>query len=95
LTGWFILPIVGNGIQGKCWKLLRSPYSNVGNKVLLGDLELGWFDQIFGLQQLYVLSPTLFSVLMNDLVSMLSEQNLGVNLASDIINCLLFADILS
>jgi hypothetical protein len=29
---------------------------------------------------------------MNDLVSMLSEQNLGVNLASDIINCLLFAD---
>jgi hypothetical protein len=29
---------------------------------------------------------------MNDLVSMLSEHNLGVNLASDIINCLLFAD---
>ena len=29
---------------------------------------------------------------MNDLVSMLSEQNLGVNLASDIINCLLLAD---
>jgi hypothetical protein len=29
---------------------------------------------------------------MNDLVNMLSEQNLGVNLASDIINCLLFAD---
>jgi len=28
---------------------------------------------------------------MNDLVSMLSEQNLGVNLASDILNCLLFA----
>ena len=29
---------------------------------------------------------------MNDLVSMLSEQKLEVNLASDIINCLLFAD---
>ena len=29
---------------------------------------------------------------MNDLVSMLSEHNLGVNLASDIINCLLFAN---
>ena len=29
---------------------------------------------------------------MNDLVSMLSERNLWVNLASDIINCLLFAD---
>ena len=29
---------------------------------------------------------------MNDLVSMLPEQNLGINLASNIINCLLFVD---
>jgi hypothetical protein len=81
-----------NGIQGKCWKLLRSLYSNVSNKVLFGEFESDWFDQEFGLKQGCVLSPTLFSILMNDLVSMLSEQNLGVNLASDIINCLLFAD---
>ena len=81
-----------NGIQGKCWKLLRSLYSNVSNKVLFGEFESDWFDREFGLKQGCVLSPTLFSVLMNDLVSMLSEQNLGVNLASDIINCLLFAD---
>ena len=80
-----------NGIQGKCWKLLRSLYSNVRNTILFGDFESEWFDQKFGLKQC-VLCPTLFSVLMNDLVSMLSEQNLGVNLASDIINCLLFAD---
>ena len=88
------MTIVENGIQGKCWILLRSLYSNVGSKVLFGDLEFGWIDEEFGLQQGCVLSPTPFSVLMNDLVSMLSEQNLGVNLASDIINCLLFADIL-
>ena len=81
-----------NGIQGKCWKLLRSLYSNVSNKVLFGDFESDRFDQEFGLIQGCVLSPTLFSVLMNDLVSMLSEHNLGVNLASDIINYLLFAD---
>jgi hypothetical protein len=81
-----------NGIQGKCWKLLRSLYSNVSNKVLFGEFESDWFDHEFGLKQGCVLSPTLFSILMNDLVSMLSEQNLGVNLASDIINCLLFAD---
>jgi len=29
---------------------------------------------------------------MNDLISMLLEQKLGLNLASDIINCLLFVD---
>jgi hypothetical protein len=81
-----------NGIQGKCWKLLRSLYSNVSNKVLFEDFESDWFDQEFGLKQGCVLSSTLFSVSMNDLIRMLSKHNLGVNLASDIINCLLFAD---
>jgi hypothetical protein len=45
-----------NGIQGKCWKLLRSLYSNVSNKVLVGDFESDWFDQEFGLKQGCVLS---------------------------------------
>ena len=71
---------------------LNVPFCNVSNKVLFGDFESDWFDQEFGLKHGCVLSPTLFSVLMNDLVSMLSEHNLGVNLASDIINSLLFAD---
>jgi hypothetical protein len=89
---FYLLVLWKNGIQGKCWKLLRSLYSNVSNKVLFEDFESDWFDQEFGLKQGCVLSSTLFSVSMNDLVSMLSEHNLGVNLASDIINCLLFAD---
>ena len=45
-----------NGIQGKCWKLLRSLYSNVSNKVLFEDFESDWFDQEFGLKQGCVLS---------------------------------------
>jgi hypothetical protein len=73
-------------------EFLRSFYSNVSNKVLFGDFESDWFDPRSWAKQGCVLSPTIFSVLMNDLVSMLSEQNLGANLASDIINCLLFAD---
>ena len=60
-----------NGIQGKCWKLLKSLYSKVSNKVLFGQHETEFFDQEFGLKQRCILSPTLFSVLMNDLVSML------------------------
>jgi hypothetical protein len=81
----FFLLTRKNGIQGKCWKLLRSLYSNVSNKVLFEDFESDWLDQEFGLKQGCVLSSTLFSVSMNDLVSMLSKHNLGVNLASDII----------
>ncbi|VDI39242.1 Hypothetical predicted protein [Mytilus galloprovincialis] len=76
------------GIQGKCWKLLKSLYSNV----LFGDCETGFFDQEFGLKQGCVLSPALFSVLMNDPVSMLEANNFGAELSSQLVNCLLFAD---
>ena len=62
------------------------------NKVLFGQYETEFFEQEFGLKQGCVLSPTLFSVLMNDLVSMLKESNVGVELTTQIINCLLFAD---
>jgi hypothetical protein len=64
-------------------------YGKMVFRVNVGNSD--WFDQEFGLKQGCALSPTLSSVLMNDLVGMLSEQNLGINLASDIINCLLFA----
>ena len=91
VTGFFLLTLE-NGIQGKCWKLLKSLYSKVSNKVLFGQHETEFFDQEFGLKQGCVLSPTLISVLMNDLVSMLKDAGMGIELASEIINCLLFAD---
>ena len=79
-------------MQGKCWKLLKLHYSKVSNKVLFGQHETEFFDKEFGLKQWCVLSPTLFSVLMNDLVSMLKDAVVGIELASEMINCLLFAD---
>ena len=50
------------------------------------------FDKEYGLKQGCVLSPTLFSVLMNDLVRMLRVNGVGVDLSSQIISSLLFAD---
>ena len=81
-----------HGIQGKCWRLIRNIYKNVQNKVLFGEFESEWFDQDFGVKQGCTLSPTLFSILMNDLVEMLKNSNIGVEISSKIINCLLFAD---
>jgi hypothetical protein len=81
-----------NGIKGKCWRLLRKMYEKVENKVIFGDCESDWFDQEFGLKQGCVLSPTLFSILMADLANMLEYSNIGANISSKLINCLLFAD---
>jgi hypothetical protein len=39
-----------------------------------------------------VLYPPSFSLIMNDLVQMLSDKNIGVNISLNLINCLLFAN---
>lgn len=62
-----------SGVQGKVQCLVKNIYSNVENRVLFGDIESPWFEQEFSVKQGYVLLPTLFSVLMNDLLDMLNE----------------------
>ncbi len=81
-----------NGIQGKCWRMLRALYSSVSNKVLFGNIETEPFEQDVGLKQGCVLSPTLFSVLMNDLSKMFETQGFGVEISGSFIKSLLFAD---
>ena len=81
-----------NGVQGNVWHLLKELYSTVSNKVVLGDLESEWFNQDNGVKQGCILSPSLFSVMVKDLTDMLSEHNIGVPIASQIINALLYAD---
>jgi hypothetical protein len=81
-----------SGIQGKPWRLIKEIYRNVKNKVLFNDYESDYFDQEYGVKQGCVLYSTLFSVLMSDLVQMLSDKNIGVNISLNLTNCLLFAD---
>jgi hypothetical protein len=69
-------------------------YEKVENKVIFGDFESDWFDQEFGLKQGYVLSPTLFSILMTDLANMLENSSIGANISSRLINSLLFVHFL-
>jgi len=74
------------------WRLLKELCSTVSNKVVLGDLESEWFTQDNDVKQGCICSPSLFSVMMKDLTDMLSEHNIGVPIASQIINALLYAD---
>jgi hypothetical protein len=78
-----------NSEQSYKGKVQTHNYINRQNQSTTGKL---WKRELCYWRYYKEILPTLFSVLMNDLVNMLSEHNLGVNLASDIINCLLFAD---
>jgi hypothetical protein len=70
---------------------LRSIYDGVSNKVVFGDFSTEWFGQENGLKQGCVLSTTLFSVLINNLVNMLDGVGIGIDVGKQLINCLLFA----
>jgi hypothetical protein len=71
-----------NGVQEKVCRLLKGLYSTVSNKVVLGDFESEWFNKDNGVKQGFILSPSLFSVMMKDLTDILSEHNIGVPIAS-------------
>jgi hypothetical protein len=52
--------------------------------VVFGDFSTEWFGQENGLKQGCVLSPTLFSVLMNDLVNMLDGVGIGIDVGKQL-----------
>lgn len=71
------------GINGKVWRLLRSLYSNTENKVVIsagsqhdGFIETLWNEQTDSLKQGCPLSPTLFLVVIRDLINMFKIESL-------------------
>ena len=67
-------------------------YSKVENKVIFGLIETSWFEVMNGVKQGCILSPTLFTTAMTDLVAMLNKEKLGVNCLNLLIPALLYAD---
>lgn len=80
------------GIQGKAWRLIKGLYDKVENKVIFGAFESSWFETLNGVKQGCILSPTLFSLVMLDLIDQLKKGNIGVPFRNDRIPCLLYAD---
>jgi hypothetical protein len=83
------------GVGGKMLKILQSMYSNVRSCVRCTDGLTDYFECPIGVRQGCVLSPTLFSFLINELADeILHKGTHGIQLTPDIIQILilLFAD---
>ena len=63
------------GINGKVFKTIRNMYSNTLSAVILGSYITDWFDTDNGVRQGDTLSPTLFAIYINDLVTELNNLN--------------------
>ena len=61
------------GVRGKCWRLLRDWYHNLTSQVRLGSHT----SESFGIRQGSVLSPMLFNLVMDPLLTELREKISG------------------
>ena len=66
------------GVRGKCWRLLRDWYHNLTSQVRLGSHTSESFTISRGIRQGSVLSPMLFNLVMDPLLTELLEKSLGI-----------------
>ena len=88
----FHLGLMSIGISGKIFDAIQSLYESVQCTIKVNDLFSPWFFVTHGIKQGCKISPTLFSIYINDLAQEINRLNCGVNLDGTIISVLLYAD---
>ena len=81
------------GIKGKFLNAVQSLYENLSCSVRVNNLGTDWFSVTQGVKQGCVISPTLFSIYMNDLAKELDDMRCGVTLEETLqLSVLFYAD---
>ena len=80
------------GIDGNMLNMIGSIYNDTECCVRINGKTTNWFSVTWGLKQGCLLSTTLFNLYINDLVTQLKQQNIGVNLSSRSVQIMLYAD---
>ena len=81
------------GIVGDMYRAISAMYKCPQSRVFLNEHCTDWFPCPSGVKQGDTISPTLFSIFINDLVVEIKTLGLGVKLSNDlVVDCLLYAD---
>ena len=80
------------GIDGNFYFSIKSLYTHTRSRVQVNDKMTEWFSVDQGVRQGDSLSPTLFSLYLNDLAIAIKTMNNGVNVGGKNISILLYAD---
>ena len=81
------------GVVGNFYNAIDAIYKSPSARVILNDYSTDYFDCPLGVKQGDTISPTLFSIFINDLAKELKNSNLGVSLDENlVVSTLLYAD---
>ena len=80
------------GLGGRVSAFSRAVYTDTSSEVKVGEERSKPFRVECGLRQGCILSPLLFSLYVNSLVSKLKEAEVGVRCGGKLISALLYAD---
>ena len=79
-------------INGKIYHAISGLYTNTSACVLLNQFMSPWFDTTSGVRQGDSLSPTLFALYINDLITEINALDKGISIGSRNITSLIYAD---
>jgi hypothetical protein len=80
------------GIKGKVYKSIKTIYGNSKCSVKVNDLLTEWFETTSGVRQGDTLSPTLFSIFVNDLIMEINSAKTGIDIGDKHVSILVYAD---
>ena len=84
--------LLQNNINGRLYESIKSLYCNSLSCINVNGNFTPWFTTTYGVRQGDVLSPTLFSMFINDLAIEINDLGLGIPVGNSVINILLYAD---
>jgi len=84
--------LLNAGLRGKMWRILRNLYDIVESAVLVGHQRTEWFQVEAGVRQGCILSPILFAIFLDGLVTAVKRVRVSSTMESMKLNILLFAD---
>ena len=80
------------GVKGYLYKAIASIYKDTKSCVHVNGLYTPWFDVNTGVKQGDIMSPTLFSLYINDLAEAVKQAGIGIPIGDETLSILLYAN---